>query len=114
MNDKVPNDQKPSGRLIHGLYAKDILLPWDDEDEFLTLHAELRAEFFPNGRSEEEVVLDLASLHWQKRTVMRLRKAELLKDPYTSDIVRTKKNPGPESEMACENRRERKRRRSTR
>jgi hypothetical protein len=57
----------------------------------LQLHAELRAEWFPEGRSQEEVVLDLGNLHWQKRTVMRLRKAVLLKDPYVADIVRTKK-----------------------
>ena len=46
----------------------------------------------PNGRSKEEVVLDLASLYWQKRTVMRLRKAELLKDPYLRHRAHQKKS----------------------
>jgi hypothetical protein len=76
--------------LLHGLYAKDVLLPWDSKEDFLRLHEDLKAEFFPNGRAEEEAVLDLVFLHWQKRTIWRLRQSEVLRDPFNEDIIQTK------------------------
>ena len=75
--------------LLHGLYAKDVLLPWDSKEDFLRLHKDLKAEFFPDGRAEEEAVLDLAFLHWQKRTIWRLRQSAVLRDPFTEDITQT-------------------------
>ena len=76
--------------LLHGLYARDVLLPWDSKEDFLKLHEDLKAEFFPDGRAEEEAVLDLAFLHWQKRTIWRLRQSAVLRDPFTEDIIQTK------------------------
>jgi hypothetical protein len=76
--------------LVHGVYAKDILLPWDSRDDFMQLHEELKREWAPNGPSEEEAVLDLAVLYWRKRTVWRLCKSKVLADPYTQDIVELK------------------------
>ena len=76
--------------LLHGLYAKDVLLPWDSKEDFLRLHEDLKAEFFPNGRAEEEAVLDLAFLHWHKRTIYRLWQSAVLRDPFTEDIIQTK------------------------
>jgi hypothetical protein len=75
--------------LLHGLYAKDVLLPWDSKEDFLKLHADLKAEFTPNGRAEEEAVLDLAFLHWHKRTIYRLWQSAVLRDPFTEDIIQT-------------------------
>jgi hypothetical protein len=31
--------------LLHGLYAKDVLLPWDSKEDFLKLHEDLKAVF---------------------------------------------------------------------
>jgi hypothetical protein len=76
--------------LVHGLYAKDVLLPWDSREDFEKLHQDLRAEFLPRGRSEEETILDLAFLYWQKRTLWRMRQAAVLKDPFAADIAQTK------------------------
>ena len=76
--------------LLHGLYARDVLLPWDSKEDFLRLHEDLKAELFPDGRAEEEAVLDLAFLHWQKRTIWRLRQSAVLRDPFTEDIIQTK------------------------
>jgi hypothetical protein len=87
MNDK--NKSGSRNALVHGLYAKDVLLPWDDRDEFEKLHADLKAEFSPRGRAEEEAVLDLAVLHWRKQTVWRLWQTAVLKDPFTIDILQT-------------------------
>ena len=76
--------------LLHGLYAKDVLLPWDSKEDFLRLHEDLKAEFNPDGRAEEEAVLDLAFLHWHQRTIRRLRQSAVLRDPFTEDIIQTK------------------------
>ena len=75
--------------LLHGLYARDVLLPWDSKEDFLKLHEDLKAEFFPDGRAEEEAVLDLAFLHWHKRTIYRLWQSAVLRDPFTEDIIKT-------------------------
>jgi hypothetical protein len=79
------------GLLVHGLYTKDVLLPWDDREEFEALHRGLKLELFPSGQSEVECVFDLAQLHWQKRTLWRLRTAAVLRDPFTNEIVATEK-----------------------
>jgi hypothetical protein len=90
-SEKKGATPKKVGLLVHGLYAKDVLLPWDDREEFAALHRGLKQEFFPSGQSEEECVIDLAHLHWQKRTVWRLRTAAVLRDPFTREIVATEK-----------------------
>jgi hypothetical protein len=89
MSDVKRNKSGSRNALVHGLYAKDILLPWDSRDDFEKLHEDLKTEFSPQGRAEEEAVLDLAVLHWQKRTVWRMRQAAVLKDPFTNDILQT-------------------------
>jgi hypothetical protein len=89
-----PTQIKSAGNknaLVHGLYAKDVLLPWDSREEFERLHADLKAEFFPSGRAEEEAVLELAFLHWHRRTMWRLWQSEILRDPFTDDIVQTER-----------------------
>lgn len=91
MSEKVPVKPKKAGQFGHGLYARDFLLPWDDREEFKALHAELKEEFFPNGLSEQECVLDLAQLHWQKRTLWRLRTAAVVRNRFTEEIVATGK-----------------------
>ena len=53
--------------LSHGVYSSEVVLPWENEQDFKDLLEELRDELFPNGRSEEEAVFDLACLHWKKR-----------------------------------------------
>ncbi len=51
----------------HGVYASDVVLPWENEQDFKDLLENIRAEFCPSGASEEEVVLDIATLMWKKR-----------------------------------------------
>jgi hypothetical protein len=88
-SEKVAATPKKVGFIIHGLYAKDVLLPWDDREEFTGLHSGLKKEFFPSGPSEEECVLDLAQLFWQKRSLWRLWTATVLRDRFTDEIVAT-------------------------
>ena len=92
MKNVRKNKPRSQNARVHGLHAKDFLLPWDSRDDFVKLHEELRAEFFPRGRAEEEAVLDLAIAHWNKHTLWRMRQSAVLKDPFTSDIVQTGRN----------------------
>jgi hypothetical protein len=81
------------GRLICSWFVLKRRAPpkWDDREEFAALHSALKQEFFPSGQSEEECVFDLAQLHWQKRTLWRLRTAAVLRDRFTNEIVATEK-----------------------
>jgi hypothetical protein len=91
MNDKTVKHSRSRNALVHGVFARDILLPWDSRGDFEILHAGLKAEFAPRGRAEEEAVLDLALLHWHKQTVWRMWQTAVLNEPFTEDIVRTER-----------------------
>jgi hypothetical protein len=88
-NEKIV--PKPKKRLAHGLYSKDLLLPWDDSQEFFALHDELKKEFFPCGPSEDHCVLALAQLYWQEQTLWRLRTATAVRHRFTDEIVATER-----------------------
>lgn len=53
--------------ISHGAYSHEVVLPWENEQEFKDLHRSLQEELFPDGVSEEEVVFSLACLHWKRR-----------------------------------------------
>jgi hypothetical protein len=89
MNEIEKDKSRSRNALVHGLYAKDVLLPWDSKDDFEKLHADLRAEFMPNGRAEEETVLDLTFLYWRKQTLWRMWQTAVIKDKFTRDILET-------------------------
>jgi len=86
-HDKLKNHNRNA--LIHGLYTKDVLLPWDSKDDFERLFEDLKAEFFPCGRAEVETVLDLALAYWRKRTLWRTCITTQLKDPFIDEIRQT-------------------------
>ena len=69
MSDAKKKRPRNRNALVHGLYAKDVLLPWDSKEDFERLHEDLKAEFCPNGRDEEEAVLHLTFLHWDRQTL---------------------------------------------
>ena len=50
-----------------------------------------KRNFFLAGPSEEECVLDLAQLYWQKRTLWRMRTATVVRDRFTVEILATGK-----------------------
>ena len=86
---KTKKKSRNHNALVHGLYAKDVLLPWDSKEDFERLHEDLKAEYRPHERTEEEAVLDLTFLHWDKQTLRRMWQSAVLKDPFTWDIVQT-------------------------
>jgi hypothetical protein len=53
--------------LTHGFYATDVVLPWENQQEFDDLLRRYWDDYCPDGVSEEAAVFDLASLHWKKR-----------------------------------------------
>jgi hypothetical protein len=59
--------------LRHGILSQFSVLPWEDREEYETVHAELVAEHTPQGPTAEHLVEELAHIFWRKR---RLRLAE--------------------------------------
>ena len=84
---EVDKPSRKKNALAHGVYAEDIILPWESHEEFVTLFKDLAEEFRPDGRMEEEVVLDLAHLRWQKRGVRNMWHAAANRNVFVSALV---------------------------
>ena len=69
MTNSLPskNPQPSPNALSHGLYATEVVLAWEQPEEFGKLLEGYRNEYLPDGPSEEAAVFDLASWHWKKR-----------------------------------------------
>jgi hypothetical protein len=89
MNELAKKKPHSRNALVHGLYAKDVLLPWDSKGAFEKLHCDLKIEFSPRGRAEKETVLDLALTLHRKHTLWRMQPSAVLRDPLANDIVQT-------------------------
>ena len=63
----MSSSQSSKNALTHGFYASDVVLSWENQQEFDALLQAFRDEYRPDGASEEATVFDLASLHWKKR-----------------------------------------------
>jgi hypothetical protein len=81
-------ESRTKNALIHGIYGKDILLPWESREDFEKLLAELQDEFQPRGRMENDIVFDVAHLRWQKDRVHQMCIAAAHADPFVSDLVK--------------------------
>jgi hypothetical protein len=85
---KQPTKPRKKNALAHGLYGEDILLPWESRKDFEKLLADLRGEFRPDGRMENEIVFDIAHLRWQKYRLHQMYIAAAYGDPFVSDLVK--------------------------
>jgi hypothetical protein len=85
----MTESRKKKNALTHGIYGKDLLLPWESREEFEKRLAELQDEFRPNGRMENDIVFDLAHLRLQKDRVHQMAIAAVYADPFVSDLVKT-------------------------
>jgi hypothetical protein len=83
--------RKSKNALVHGIYARDIIMPWESREEFEQLHAALCVEFNPDGQMEKETVLDLACLRWHKQRVRQMWHAATYSDPFTIELVQSGK-----------------------
>jgi hypothetical protein len=84
---KRPANQRKKNALAHGIYCKDILLPWESLKDFKSLLADFRDELRPEGRMENEIVFDLAHSRWQKYRVHQMYIAAAYGDPFVSGLV---------------------------
>lgn len=75
--------------LVHGVYASDIILPWESAEDFEQLHQELRTEWTPEGRTEEETVVTLARWNWLKHRMMRSTQMAFHKDPSVAELEKS-------------------------
>jgi len=57
--------------LKHGVFAKHLLLPDDDQIEFGKLHADIHREWSPIGPTERALVERLVALFWRQRRFYR-------------------------------------------
>jgi hypothetical protein len=58
---------KQGNALKHGVFAKIVILPWEDPEEFRILHTAVVAEWNPVGPTEEDAVFTIAKGIWRKR-----------------------------------------------
>jgi len=77
--------------LVHGFYAREIVLPWESAEEFEQLHEDLKKEWSPSGRTEQETVLGLTSSFWIKRRLTRTWDLGFRKDPLVQEIAKSGK-----------------------
>jgi hypothetical protein len=77
---------QPKNALVHGIYATDLVQPWESEEDLERLHQDLVEEWAPEGRMEEETVLDLTRLRWLKHRVMRSSQMAVRSDPLVREL----------------------------
>ena len=56
--------------LVHGIYSKYAVYPWESEADFKELHEKFGKEWKPDGCSEELAVWDLTQNTWLKRRLL--------------------------------------------
>jgi hypothetical protein len=82
----VPKKLSNKNALLHGVYSRDYILPWEVEYDFVTLHKEFRDEWKPNGRSEEEAVLELTHYTWLKLRLVKSAQLRFFKCSLSAEI----------------------------
>src|SRR3974390_1405856 len=100
----MTESRKKKNALTHGIYGKDILLPWESREEFEKRLADLKEEFQPSGRMENEIVFDVAHLRLQKDRVHQMWIAAAYADPFVADLVKAgqKSWAGMLNHLKCE------------
>ena len=77
--------------LCHGVYASDVILPWESETEYEQMHASFKDEWKPVGASEEQAVLDLTHWTWTKWRAAKMAQIHYYSDPLISDLLKSEK-----------------------
>jgi hypothetical protein len=99
MNRNSPESGKGTKRgrsnrknaLIHGVYSRDVILPFESREDFEVMHADLRLELRPDGHIEEWIVFDLAHLYFQRFRILKMWQAAAYNDPFIGDLIRSRK-----------------------
>ena len=77
--------------LMHGVYASDVILPWEKEDDFKALLAEVRKDLNPIGAVAEELAYEIACLYWKKRRLNRFAQIAFLESNFAKETEATGK-----------------------
>ena len=80
---KFPDRLSNQNALRHGIYANEVVLPWESVEEFIALQSAVLAELNPQGPMEEEFAFDIARLMWLKRRTRRAYQVPFLADPLS-------------------------------
>jgi hypothetical protein len=96
-SEQVPDGQakKPAGHAgtdIPSVPKKLNNKTWEVEYDFETLHKEFRDEWKPDGRSEEEAVLELTHYTWLKLRLVKSAQLRFFKCSLSAEII-----PGKDS-----------------
>jgi hypothetical protein len=83
--------QSNKNALIHGVYSSDIVLPWERAEDFNELLNGIRLDFMPNGTTEDDVVFEIAVLHWKKRRFNRALQLAFLQSTLAAEIEKSGK-----------------------
>jgi hypothetical protein len=83
--------QSNQNALIHGVYSSDIVLPWEKAEDFNELLQGIRLDFMPNGTTEDDIVFEIAVLHWRKRRINRALQLEFLQSSVAAEIEKSGK-----------------------
>jgi len=70
--------------LKHGVYSGMALLPGEDRTAYEKFHRDIRAEYNPVGRSEEDIVTNMADLMWRRQNLLTYRIAEYARKKHSS------------------------------
>jgi hypothetical protein len=80
---------------MRGLSVRDVVLPWESKEEFKQLHRELTEELSPQGRMEEDIVFDVARLHWHKYRLLKMLRTAALKDTFFVELMESGRKSWP-------------------
>jgi len=83
--------QSNKNALVHGVYSSDIVLPWEKAEDFNELLKGIRLDFLPNGTTEDDVVFEIAVLHWKKRRFNRALQLAFLQSTLAAEIEKSGK-----------------------
>lgn len=73
--------------LSHGLYSKDVILPWESQHDFEKLHNGFRDEWNPNGCSEEQAVFELTQYTWFKRRIIKSAQLKFIQTTASQELT---------------------------
>ena len=72
--------------LLHGVYSHEVITPWENEEDFKTLHQAFRMEWKTSGYSEEQCALDLTYYTWMKWRAIKAAHLRFFKTPLAGEI----------------------------
>jgi hypothetical protein len=73
--------------LTHGVYATDFVLPIESQDDFEALLASFKAEWSPQGASEEQAVIELAHTTWIGWRAARMAQLQFHRAPFGMEVA---------------------------